>query len=85
MAIKYTAKKTMGNGHQGIKVARPAAMKRMSATKRTVSRAYAGVLNHQEVKDRIVRAFLIEEFQRIKSMKAEKKEKKSKKAKKSKK
>jgi len=50
------------------------AQRKSNPHSRTVSRAYGGVLSHDQVRDRIVRAFLIEE-QRIvrKVMEAEKK------------
>ena len=58
----------------------------MTSSKRTVSRAYGGVFNATEVKERIMRAFLIEEFKRFKNINAgktsDKKDKKKKKAKK---
>ena len=47
---------------QGVKVARPHDFKRMTSSKRSVSRAYGGVLTASEVRERIMRAFLIEEF-----------------------
>ena len=68
---------------QGVKVARPHAMKRLSASKRTVSRAYGGILTGTEVKDRIMRAFLIEEFKRFKNISKTTTDKKDKKKKKS--
>ena len=52
LAIQYIKKKTSGNGKPGIKVARPAQLKRMGRTARSVSRPYGGVLTHQEVRDR---------------------------------
>ena len=66
---------------QGIKVARPHDFKRMTSSKRTVCRAYGGHLTGGEVRDRIMRAFLIEEFRVFKNMSkggAEKKDKKKK-------
>ena len=47
---------------QGVKVARPNDFRRMTSSKRTVSRAYGGIHTGAEVRDRIMRAFLIEEF-----------------------
>ena len=55
-------KHTKGTGMQGVKVARPNDFRRLTSSKRSVSRAYGGVLTATEVKDRIMRAFLIEEF-----------------------
>ena len=84
LAILYITKKSKGNGLQGLKPKRPAALQRMSYSNRTVSRPYGGVLTHQEVRERITRAFLIEEIKSIKqnSAAASKKSKKAKKAKK---
>ena len=69
---------------QGVKVARPHDFKRMTSSKRTVSRAYGGILTGTEVKDRIMRAFLIEEFKRFKHINmakaGDKKDKKKKKS-----
>jgi ribosomal protein L34E len=53
---------------QGVKVARPQAFKRLTSSKRSVSRAYGGKYTASEVKDRIMRAFLIEEFKRFKNI-----------------
>ena len=82
LAIQYITKKTHGNGKQGLAVKRPAALRRLSYSARTVSRAYGGVLTHVEVRERITRAFMIEEINSIKQ-KANETEKKSKKSKKS--
>ena len=83
-------KHTKGTEMQGVKVARPNDFRRMTSSKRTVSRAYGGVLTGSEVRDRIMRAFLIEEFRYYKKeqtgggekkdKKKKKKDKKSKKA-----
>jgi large subunit ribosomal protein L34e len=68
---------------QGIKVARPADKRRMSVCGKRVTRAYGGNLTGAEVKDRIMRAFLIDEFKYFKMMskvtdgKKDKKKKKS--------
>ena len=51
----------------------------MTSSKRTVSRAYGGVFNATEVKERIMRAFLIEEFKRFKNINTSKSDKKDKK------
>lgn len=75
-------KHTRGTGMQGVKVARPFDFKRMTSSKRTVSRAYGGIHTASEVKDRIMRAFLIEEFRYYKKEQTgggEKKDKKKKK------
>ena len=77
-------KHTRGTGLQGVKVARPHAFKRLTSSKRSVSRAYGGVLNAGDVKERIMRAFLIEEFKRFKNINmtksSDKKDKKKKKS-----
>ena len=62
LAIQYIEKKTKGIAKHGIKRMRPAAFRRLSYSNRTVARPYGGVLTHQEVKDRITRAFMIEEI-----------------------
>ena len=79
-------KHTRGTGMQGVKVCRPAQFRKLAARQRTVARPSGGVLTATEVKERIMKAFLIEEFRAFKNMKAagDKKDKK-KKAKKSKK
>merc|ERR1712127_680347 len=46
---------------KGIKPSRPAERKRLSLRKKKVFRAYGGVLSHKAVREKIVRAFLIEE------------------------
>ena len=77
-------KHTKGTKMQGVKVARPHDFKRLTSSKRSVSRAYGGNLTASEVKDRIMRAFLIEEFKRFKNINmtksADKKDKKKKKS-----
>ena len=81
--MHYIKKHTRGTQMQGVKVARPNDFRRLTSSKRTVSRAYGGVLNATEVKERIMRAFLIEEFKRFKNInmgKADKKDKKKKKS-----
>ena len=71
---------------QGVKVGRPHDFKRMNSSRRSVSRAYGGIFTATEVRERIMRAFLIEEFKRFKNINAGKvaddKKKKNKKAKK---
>uniref|UniRef100_A0A1B6LCX8 Large ribosomal subunit protein eL34 n=1 Tax=Graphocephala atropunctata TaxID=36148 RepID=A0A1B6LCX8_9HEMI len=46
---------------RGIQPARPKERSRMCRRKKTVKRSYGGVLCHKCVKERIIRAFLIEE------------------------
>merc|ERR1712034_123922 len=82
IVLHYIKKNTKGTGMQGVKVARPNDFRRMTSSKRTVSRAYGGILTGQEVTDRIKRAFLIEEFKRFKNINMSKTEKKDKKKKK---
>ena len=52
----------------GIPHARPGAFRRLNHNQRTVSRPYGGVLSHKTVRDRIVRAFLIEEVKLMKRL-----------------
>ena len=76
-------KKAKVTGMQGISAGRPHDMKRMSVCKKTVGRPYGGNLTGTEVKDRIMRAFLIDEFKYFKMMSkvtGDKKDKKKKKA-----
>ena len=77
-------KKTKGVGLQGIKVTRPQKFKKGQLPKRckTVTRPYGGVLTATECRDRIMKAFLVEEFRAFKNMKTSESKKKSKKAKK---
>ena len=68
---------------QGVKVARPNDFRRLNASRRRVYRPYGGVLTGTQVRDRIMRAFLIEEFKRFKNISkgsGDKKDKKKKKA-----
>ena len=76
-------KHTTGTQMQGIKVARPNDFRRMTSSRRTVSRPYGGILTGTEVKERIMRAFLIEEFKRFKNISKTSGDKKDKKKKKS--
>merc|ERR1712157_473544 len=46
---------------KGIKPTRPAERSRLSLRHKKVFRAYGGVLSHKAVREKIVRAFLIEE------------------------
>lgn len=56
---------------QGIKALRPSEFSRTKKFKRTVTRAYGGVLCANAVKDRIMRAFLVEEQKVAKKIMAE--------------
>ena len=103
ITIQYTPKKCKGPQEgvaglmpgplAGIKHLRPGAFKRLNHNARTVSRPYGGVLSHKTVKDKIIRAFLIEEAKLLKRLMNEKagasgkskKDKKKKDSKKSKK
>merc|ERR1719387_2615900 len=62
LVLHLIKKHTRGTEMQGVKVARPNDFRRMTSSKRVVSRAYGGVLTAGEVRERIMRAFLIEEF-----------------------
>ena len=64
LAIQYVQKKskTIKKKMNGLKSGRPADLKRMSYRFRTVSRPYGGVLTHEDVKLRIMRAFMTEEL-----------------------
>ena len=65
----------------GLPRLRPQAFGRLTSAKRTVARPYGGTLTHSDVKDRIVRAFLIEEVKQMKLL-VQQKEKSGKKGKK---
>ena len=52
----------------GVPRARPPQLRRMPRSKRTVNRPYGGVLSHQAVRDRVVRAFLVEEQKIVKKV-----------------
>lgn len=54
----------------GITPSRPSERPRMSRRLKTVKRAYGGVLSHKALKERIIRAFLIDEQKVVKVMKA---------------
>merc|ERR1712048_1552964 len=59
LVLHLIKKHTKGTAMQGVKVARPNDFRRLTSSKRTVSRAYGGVLTGSEVRERIMRAFLI--------------------------
>ncbi|CAI8058034.1 60S ribosomal protein L34-A [Geodia barretti] len=46
---------------RGLPAVRPFQLKKLSRPKKTVSRAYGGVISHKALRQRIIRAFLIEE------------------------
>lgn len=86
LSIQYIQKKskTIKKNMNGLKSGRPHDLKQLSYRFRRVARPYGGVLTHDEVKMRIMRAFMIEELQHIKQKQeaANRKNKKTKKAKK---
>lgn len=55
----------------GITPSRPCERPRMSRRLKTVKRAYGGVLSHKALKERIIRAFLIDEQKVVKVLKAQ--------------
>lgn len=55
----------------GITPSRPSERPRMSRRLKTVKRAYGGVLSHKALKERIIRAFLIDEQKVVKVLKAQ--------------
>lgn len=57
-----------GNALPGIPALRPKQYKKIAKSKRTVTRAYGGSLCHGCVRDRIVRAFLLEEQKIVKQV-----------------
>eukprot|EP01070_Trichotokara_eunicae_P005798 Trichotokara_eunicae@DN4684_c0_g1_i1.p2 len=67
--------KTCGDCHQilhGVSVKRGERQRRQAKHKRTVSRAYGGVLCHKCVRARVSRAFLYEEQRAVAAINAEK-------------
>ena len=52
--------------------ARPFHLSRLSKNEKTVSRAYGGVLTAEQVQERIIRAFLVEEQREVKKFFVEK-------------
>merc|ERR1712010_382506 len=83
LVLHLIKKHTRGTGMQGVKVARPNDFRRLNASRRRVYRPYGGVLTGSQVRDRIMRAFLIEEFKRFKNISKSGTDKKDKKKKKS--
>ena len=82
ITIQYTTKKAKGPQDKGcggcpgalagIPRLRPSAFRRLTHNQRTVSRPYGGSKCHKCVKERIVRAFLIEEVKLMKRLMKEK-------------
>ena len=83
LVMHLLKKKAKDAGMQGIKAARPPQKRTISVCHKRVTRAYGGELNAAEVKDRIMRAFLIDEFKYFKMMSKVTSDKKDKKKKKS--
>merc|ERR1719263_2296550 len=68
LVMHLLKKRAKNAGMQGIKAARPAQKRLLSVCHKRVTRAYGGQFNGTEVKDRIMRAFLIDEFKYFKMM-----------------
>mmetsp|Transcript_6256 Transcript_6256/g.4720 ORF Transcript_6256/g.4720 Transcript_6256/m.4720 type:complete len:93 (+) Transcript_6256:31-309(+) len=60
LSVRYIQKK-QGKRLPGLPRKTTQKFGRLTRTKRTVARAYGGVLSHADVRERITRAFLIEE------------------------
>ncbi|XP_067626040.1 large ribosomal subunit protein eL34 [Eurosta solidaginis] len=56
---------------KGIRPTRPCERSRLSKRQKTVARTYGGVLCHRCLRERIVRAFLIEEQKIVKALKSQ--------------
>merc|ERR1711907_516054 len=94
LAVQYVAKKAKGPQNAmvtsakrlgGLNRMRPQNYRRIHKHYRRVSRAYGGVFDHSEVKNRIIRTFLTEEVKNVKktmALQASLEAKKNKKAKK---
>jgi len=73
LLVQYTGKKCQGpRSETGAKIAgvpalRSHALSRLNRRARTVNRAYGGSKTHTEVRNRIVRAFLVEEVKLLKA------------------
>ena len=82
ITIQYTRKKAKGPQDKGcggcpgalagIPQLRPSQFRRLTHKQRTVSRPYGGTKCHKCVRDKIVRAFLIEEVKLMKRLMKEK-------------
>eukprot|EP01023_Acetabularia_acetabulum_P023337 TRINITY_DN2283_c0_g1_i2.p3 TRINITY_DN2283_c0_g1~~TRINITY_DN2283_c0_g1_i2.p3 ORF type:complete len:114 (-),score=7.71 TRINITY_DN2283_c0_g1_i2:109-450(-) len=57
-----------GKPLRGIPALRPVKYSRLSKNKKTINRIYGGCLTHTVVRDRIIRAFLIEEQKIVKKV-----------------
>ncbi len=76
LTIKYLRKNAKGvqtgvntrSKLSGLKSLRNPQYKKLTHTDRSISRAYGGVLTPRELKDRIKRAFLIEEVKIVKKI-----------------
>ena len=82
LTIQYLKRKA-GKSLPGVPRLRSPGIRQLTVTKRSVARPYGGKLTHSEVRDKIMRAFLIEEVKQMKRL-MQQKEKSSKKSKKSK-
>lgn len=56
---------------KGIRPTRPCERSRLSKRQKTVARTYGGVLCHRCLRERIIRAFLIEEQKIVKALKSQ--------------
>ncbi len=76
LVVKYLRKKTKGPQTgvntkaklSGLPKMRNSRYKNLSHTKRSISRPYGGVLTPTEVKEKILRAFILEEFKVVKKL-----------------
>ena len=57
-----------GQRLNGLPARRPDTLSRISKSKKTVHRAYGGHLSHAVVRERIIRAFLVEEQKIVKKV-----------------
>lgn len=75
LVVQYQKKPTAfakcaatGVALQGLPQRRPSELKRLSKRNKTVTRIYGGALSHAVVRERIVRAFLVEEQKIVKKV-----------------
>jgi large subunit ribosomal protein L34e len=77
LVVQYLTKKTKGvqapanlggGAIQGLKRLRPSSYSRLSKGAKTVSRAYGGVLTGGQVRERVMRAFMVEEQKLVKKV-----------------
>ncbi|KAF0852373.1 60S large subunit ribosomal protein eL34 (rpL34) [Andalucia godoyi] len=74
-----------GQALQGLKRLRPSSYSRLGKSAKTVARPYGGVLTGGQVRERVLRAFLVEEAKLVKKVLKDLKDKQSKDTKKEKK